>query len=205
MPPFRTHNDATNQPYYHQPRPASEGHWEGEGDGVLRSPFLHELIRVGSVMRGSVPFNGWAHEFRDAHKKKKELFSPVPFWAAHLTWCWTYPIRDRIVMAGARIHTTCPSEDVSHRLSRCCRREHAVSLLSPDENGGGSLPAGGSGKQHSGGACLGRRVQGRGHVSLSGSSGEALEDPRKTPLITSTRDSAPEGCSRGHRWQTLVS
>lgn len=104
-------------------------------------------------------------------------------------------------MAGARIHTTCPGEDLSHRLSRCCRREHAVSLSSPDENGEGSLAAGGRGRQHSGGACMGRRVQSRGHVSLSDSSGEALEDPQKTPLITSARDSAPEGCSRGHQWQ----
>ena len=30
-----------------------------------------------------------------------------------------------------------------------------MSLLSPDENGEGSLAAGGSGKQHRGGACMG--------------------------------------------------
>ena len=81
-----------------------------------------------------------------------------------------------------------------------------MSLLSPDENGKGSLAAGGSGKQHRGGACTGRgRVQGRGLISLSGSSGEALKDPPKAPPTTSTRDTAPEGCSRGYQWQTLVS
>ena len=74
MPPFRTHNDATNQPYYHQPRPASEGHWEGEGDGVLRSPFLHELIRVGSVMRGSVPFSGGLMNLGMPIRKRRNFF-----------------------------------------------------------------------------------------------------------------------------------
>ena len=80
-----------------------------------------------------------------------------------------------------------------------------MSLLSPDENGEGALAAGGSGKQHCGGSCMGGRVQGRGRISLSGSSGEALKDPPKTPPTTSTRDTAPEGCSRGYQWQTLVS
>ena len=160
-----------------------------------------------SAVRGSVPFNGWAYEFRDAHKKKKELFLPVLFWAAHLIWYGTYPIRDKKnrgelswqgpVFSPRALPRMCP-----HRLSRCCRREHAVSLLSPDENGEGSLAGGGSGKQHRGEACMGRRAQGWGRISLSGSCGEALKDPPKTPPTTST---APEGCSRGHQWQTLVS
>ena len=109
------------------------------------------MSRAVSAVRGSVPFSGWAHEFRDAPKKKKELFLPVPFWAAHLIWCWTYPIRDKknrreLSWQGPIFSPCALARMCLHRLSRCCRREHAVSLLSPDENGEGSLAAGGSGK-----------------------------------------------------------
>lgn len=151
---------------------------------------------------------GGLKEFRDAHKKKKGTFFYLfCFGAAHLIWYGTYPIRDKknrgeLSWQGPYSHHVpcrgCVPTDWAGVVegSMLWAYYHLMKWrrfpFSRRRQWEATLWRGLYGEE---GARLGRSPG-------QGSCGEALKDPPKTPPTTST---APEGCSRGHQWQTLVS